>query len=166
MDVREPRPPHLTAPDRAVREGDQPLPIAGKSDVLADLIRTLERHPDLFDPRAVEMLKPLQAERQSLGVKRYGRILQTFNGRDAHLDALQELLDFMVYLHQTAMERAELEAVLETTRADFASHVEAYDRRIVMLNEELDATNANLETARRDLEAEKRARQALEQRGG
>lgn len=68
----------------------EPPPRPGRAVVLDDLVAALR-------------------ERSSFGERKYGTKLQTFNGRDAHLDALQELLDLFVYLHQAEMERAELE---------------------------------------------------------
>jgi len=39
------------------------------------------------------------------GVKRYGTLLKTHNGRDALQDALDEALDLVMYLTQAIMER-------------------------------------------------------------
>lgn len=110
--------PGETTPERAGRAGDQPLPTPGRADVFADLLRTLEAHPGLFDPAAVAVVRPMLVERRALGIRRYGRALETFNGRDAHLDELQEALDRIVYSHQAAMERAELEQELARARAE------------------------------------------------
>lgn len=73
-------------PERWDREGDQPLPIAGQQNVSEAVKRDLD-------------------ERIALGIKRYGKPLQTFNGRDALLDAYQEALDLVHYLKQAIMER-------------------------------------------------------------
>lgn len=43
--------------------------------------------------------------RRSQGIIKYGRELQSFNGRDALMDAYQEALDLAVYLRQAIMER-------------------------------------------------------------
>jgi hypothetical protein len=43
--------------------------------------------------------------RRSQGIIKYGRELQTHNGRDALMDAYQEALDLAVYLRQAIMER-------------------------------------------------------------
>ena len=43
--------------------------------------------------------------RRSQGITKYGRELQSFNGRDALMDAYQEALDLAVYLRQAIMER-------------------------------------------------------------
>ena len=52
------------------------------------------------NPRLVGALKA----RRVLGLKRYGTELNTFNGRDMALDAVEELLDAMVYLHGLRLE--------------------------------------------------------------
>lgn len=69
------------------RPGDQPLPTEGQEDVQAALIREIEA-------------------RRELGKQRYGRPLQTFNGRDALRDLLDELLDGATYAMQVRMEIA------------------------------------------------------------
>lgn len=43
--------------------------------------------------------------RRKLGIERYGRPVQTFNGRDALQDAYEEALDLAVYLKQAMEER-------------------------------------------------------------
>jgi hypothetical protein len=45
------------------------------------------------------------AERDRIGVLRYGTPLQPHNGRDALVDAYQECLDLAVYLRQAIAER-------------------------------------------------------------
>jgi len=39
------------------------------------------------------------------GKKKYGTKLQTFNGRDALMDAYQEAIDLVMYLRQAILER-------------------------------------------------------------
>ncbi|RLC88892.1 MAG: hypothetical protein DRJ03_01235 [Chloroflexi bacterium] len=51
-----------------------------------------------------EVIKDMQA-RDVVGTKKYGTTLQTHNGRDALLDAYQEVLDLAVYLKQELMQR-------------------------------------------------------------
>lgn len=68
------------------REGDQQLPVDGQENVSEAVKRDLD-------------------ERIALGIKRYGKPLQTFNGRDALVDAYQEALDLVHYLKQAIMER-------------------------------------------------------------
>ena len=43
-------------------------------------------------------------QRTARGVETYGTPLQTFNGRDAGVDMLQEILDFCQYQQQRIME--------------------------------------------------------------
>ena len=51
-----------------------------------------------------ELIKDIEARRQ-VGIKTYGYPLQTFNGRDALNDALQESIDQCLYIKQAIMER-------------------------------------------------------------
>lgn len=69
-----------------VRPEDQPLPAAGQESVQDALIKMIE-------------------ERRELGIRRYGRPLETFNGRDPLRDALEEAVDLAAYLMQCVMER-------------------------------------------------------------
>jgi len=43
--------------------------------------------------------------RKAVGLKRYGTLLQPFNGRDALRDAYEEALDLAQYLRQAIEER-------------------------------------------------------------
>ena len=43
--------------------------------------------------------------RMEVGKKKYGTLLQTYNGRDALWDAYQEALDLVMYLRQAILER-------------------------------------------------------------
>jgi hypothetical protein len=70
-------------PDR-----DQPLPTPGRQPVQAVLIRALE-------------------ERRDYGIRKYGRPLETHNGRDALTDAWEEALDLVTYLTQFRLERGD-----------------------------------------------------------
>jgi hypothetical protein len=69
------------------RPGDQPLPTEGQESVQDALIAHIEK-------------------RKALGIQRYGRPLETFNGRNAPQDLLEELLDGATYAMQIAMEIA------------------------------------------------------------
>jgi hypothetical protein len=44
-------------------------------------------------------------KRRELGISRYGTALQPFNGRDALLDLYEELLDAVMYIKQSLVER-------------------------------------------------------------
>ena len=45
-------------------------------------------------------------QRRLMGIERYGKPVQPFNGRDPLVDAYQEALDLVVYLRQAIAERA------------------------------------------------------------
>lgn len=78
-------------PERAGREGDQPLPVGGQGgDILGELVERLE-------------------ERRATGLRRYGQPLRAFNGRDAARDLEDELLDGAAYARQVGREVAALE---------------------------------------------------------
>jgi len=66
---------------------DQPSPIPKETIPVWDLV--------------IEDMK----QRDKVGRERYGTPLQTFNGRDALIDAYQEALDLVVYLRQAIEER-------------------------------------------------------------
>jgi hypothetical protein len=87
-------------PERHGREGDQALPVVGVESVFAEMRRRIN-------------------EREAIGVKRYGRSLETFNGRDAGRDLEDELLDALAYATQLRLERR---ALAEALRA-LAGHV-------------------------------------------
>lgn len=88
-----------------LRPGDQPLPTEGQESVQDALIAEIEA-------------------RKALGVSRYGRALQTFNGRDALRDLLDELLDGATYAMQVRMEVA---AVQKRIDAALAQHHADWD---------------------------------------
>jgi len=69
---------------------DQPAPDGGRGNVQALVREDLE-------------------VRERVGVDRYGRPLQLFNGRNAMVDAYQEVLDLACYLRQHLAEQEALE---------------------------------------------------------
>lgn len=69
----------------------QPTPIPAQGDVWAELIAGT-RACNPADP-----LLPYMEARRQQGIDKYGVPLQRENGRDHHIDALQEALDGMVY---------------------------------------------------------------------
>lgn len=69
---------------------EQPLPSAGRQSVT----------------RAV---RDLLDQRERKGVETYGTTLQTFNGRDAGRDLVEELIDGVQYAMQLRLERGALE---------------------------------------------------------
>lgn len=76
---------------------EQPQPYAGRQSV-------------------TRALMDLLAERERKGIETYGRSLETFNGRDATRDLLEELIDGAQYALQWQMERAELLAEIKRLR--------------------------------------------------
>jgi len=71
---------------------EQPMPVPGKQDVR---------------PMAEKMFAQILDAQCAKGVERYGTVLQTFNGRDALMDALAELVDAFQYIVQGVIEREE-----------------------------------------------------------
>lgn len=69
-------------------ERDQPLPRAGRLPVQGLLISAIR-------------------ERAEHGRRKYGRYLETDNGRDALTDAWEEALDLVIYLTQMRLERGD-----------------------------------------------------------
>jgi hypothetical protein len=57
---------------------DQPLPVEGEGDMWREVIEDME-------------------ERRKVGIERYGKPVQMFNGRDNLRDLYEELLDGAVY---------------------------------------------------------------------
>lgn len=77
----------VPTPTRAGRAGDsQPMP-------------TPNDHPDVQSA----VIADIEA-RRALGISRYGTALQPHNGRDALLDAYEEVLDLAMYLKQRLIE--------------------------------------------------------------
>ena len=75
--------------EREGREGDsQPIP-------------TTEDRSVCVQDEVVRLIN----ERRELGVKRYGSPLMTHNGRDSLVDLRDELLDALMYVTQTILER-------------------------------------------------------------
>jgi hypothetical protein len=74
---------------------------------LAQRVATPEPAPAGRGAVVLEDLVAFLRSRSEFGERKYGTVLRTFNGRDAYLDALQELLDLFVYVHQAQMEAAE-----------------------------------------------------------
>src|SRR5688572_28055150 len=76
------------------REGDQPLPKAGDVDVIENTRSAVAAYAsargmgDIGEQICVDLEK-----RAALGVVRYGKRLQTNNGRDARRDQYEELCD-------------------------------------------------------------------------
>lgn len=86
------------SPVANVEATEQPLPMPGQRDV---------------NDRVREMLPTLLASRQMKGRQTYGRPLETWNGRDASRELLDELIDAVQYAVQCQMEREDLERRVE-----------------------------------------------------
>lgn len=81
----------MKAKEKAKQHTEQPLPTPGVVDVA---------------PLVIEDMKA----RMQVGIERYGRPLQTFNGRDSSRDAYEEILDLAVYHRQMVEEMKVLRA--------------------------------------------------------
>jgi hypothetical protein len=86
------------------RKGDQPLPKDGQVDVGPAVLKEARALDGFRDAAVIEAVARDFEERIRLGIERYGHPLQTNNGRDAALDAYQELLDAAHYLKQLDVE--------------------------------------------------------------
>lgn len=64
-----------------------------------------------------EILADIEARKQ-LGIKKYGTALQAHNGRNARMDAYQEVLDLLMYLRQDIEEQGGVDAVPTVESAD------------------------------------------------
>lgn len=80
------------------RAGDQPVPTPNELPIVHELV--------IEDVRA----------RLALGTKRYGTGLQPFNGRNALVDAYEEVLDLAAYLRQKIWEEEHSTAQSEGNR--------------------------------------------------
>jgi len=62
------------------------------------VIRQLQASGHWKVPAGREALARKLRERRELGLRRYGTVLQAYNGRDSLQDALDEAVDLVVYL--------------------------------------------------------------------
>lgn len=91
----------------------QPAPRTNSSPAIQDLVITdlrnmsvsLDREPHIDDDAYGRVIADIEA-RKEIGLQRYGTLLQAHNGRDALLDAYQEVLDLCQYLRQVKEEGA------------------------------------------------------------
>jgi hypothetical protein len=86
----------------------QPTPTSGKdsksvTEFVVNILK--EEHAEDQDaaPITPKVVDDLLARREA-GVKKYGRELESFNGRDAMIDAYHEAVDLAMYLGQLVME--------------------------------------------------------------
>lgn len=89
---------------RAGRSGDQQLPAAGAVEVGPLVIRDVLIRDNFHSEAIINAVADDFRARIQLGIERYGHPLETHNGRDAALDAYQELLDAAHYLKQLHLE--------------------------------------------------------------
>lgn len=73
-------------PEKAGRASDQPLPVDGVGEGMH------------------QRISRLLLERAEVGLRRYGKPLQAFNGRDVFRDLQEELLDGLAYSEQAKVE--------------------------------------------------------------
>lgn len=67
-----------------------------------------------INARAASLLPVLLAERQAVGLTRYGTGLMTWNGRDARRDLIEELLDALQYALQADVEHRDVLRVMQS----------------------------------------------------
>lgn len=131
-----------TAPTKT-RPGDQPLPEetdgAFVQERIIDKIETLREQGVLPDPAADHLIASME-ESMEVGRERYGTPLQTFNGRDALKDALDEARDLYVYL--SSMEQAR-----EATREEWVAAVERALMQMLSGREDAPTVDVVAETA-------------------
>lgn len=118
--------------DRYLAQTDEPAPMPNQSRPIWEIV--------------VEDMR----QRDQVGRQRYGTPLQADNGRDALVDAYQELLDLCVYLRQFLAEdwrgRA-LAAEVEVTRlrAQIAGHVDRIASQSELLSRRAERTGGTLD---------------------
>lgn len=91
-------------------------PAEGKAEVVDSLVAYLAKHRTTLGEVWADRVAAFAQERRAFGMRKYGQPLRTFDGRPPHLDALQEAVDLVVYLHKAEMQYAELEDELEKVR--------------------------------------------------
>lgn len=118
---------------------EQPAPTQGKVSVT-----------EPFRHRFVEE----GAERDMLGLERYGTALRTHNGRDAGQDAWEEWYDLGKYLEQLRLEHAD--ALVEI--GDLSGRLERTETRLKVVERERDEWGGKAATASAEASAFRRQR--------
>jgi hypothetical protein len=119
---------------------EQPAPTPGEGDLWLELLDLL---PD--------SLKPLALQRRLKGLASYGVPLQRGNGRDMRQDAIEELLDAVVYSHGAEMHvQKDLLIRMAESMVSGQPIVNEVERAVLDLVAELEAG------ARNDIEARKK----------
>lgn len=139
----------------------QAMPVGGQENVPAALIAKLQEHREVLGAEWADIAIGFIRERTAFGKRKYGQELMTFDGRSPHLDALQELVDLMQYLHKAEMQHARLvaenaglrakAAVLERDRDDERGTRQGLEERlarvVVLVPENLRNQAADVEQA-------------------
>lgn len=89
------------------------------------------------------------AERDMLGLERYGTALRTHNGRDAGRDAWEEWYDLGKYLEQLRIEHSD---ALQTV-ADLTARLERTEVRLAVIERERDEWGGKAATAQAEASA-------------
>lgn len=82
---------------------DQQLPVEGQWPVYDILIGELRERWHL-SADVQELIQQALRSREQLGIRKYGRSLQSHNGRDSWLDCWEDTLDAMAYITQVELE--------------------------------------------------------------
>jgi hypothetical protein len=106
-----------SGPDASVLLAPQPDPATGSGDVWAAVIAWTTD----------ERLLALYRARREQGIARYGVPLQADNGRDHLVDALQELVDAVVYLAAAGLNGARIAERVEELILDVLREIEQRD---------------------------------------
>jgi uncharacterized protein involved in exopolysaccharide biosynthesis len=99
------------------------------------------------------------AERDRVGVERYGTALRAHNGRDAGRDAWEEWYDLGKYLEQLRIEHADALAEI----GDLTSRLERTSARLAAVERERDAWGGKAATAAAEASAFRRQRDEAQQ---
>lgn len=108
----------------------QPPPTPGQQQVLPWVLKRISA----WGVRG-ESLAAALTERAEAGEKKYGTRLQTFNGRNALIDAYQEAQDAVMYLAQRVMEDPadvqprELLYIAEDLALGLSYHIERLEKK-------------------------------------
>lgn len=81
----------------------QPRPVVGRESVTRQVMARVAAEPGLSDATR-ETIGRMLVEREVRGIAKYGRSLETWNGRDAAVDTIEEFLDASQYGTQLALE--------------------------------------------------------------
>lgn len=140
-------------------------PVGGQENVPNALIRMLRENREALGAPWADMAIQFVEERSNFGRRKYGQELHTFDGRSPHLDALQELVDLMQYLHKAELEHASLVAENAGLRAKAGAMERERDasrENFMKAMRERDAAVAHAEGAEaRALKAERMARREV-----